>query len=120
MLKLYNKSTSMQRFVAFLVDGLILSAFAIGVSFLVFLIIGFNYDAFQASKNEFYTNYVLYLAYGGGYKQSYELALSEYSKLSVIFYLVVDAFFLVGIILYLVVLPKYWEKQTVGRYYCES
>lgn len=115
MLKLYNKSTAMQRFLAFLVDGIILSIFAIGFSFLIFLIIGFDFGSYQAVKNEFANNYLLYFAYGGSYKQSYELALNEYTKLSIVFYLIVDPMYLIGVILYLVILPKYWKKQTVGR-----
>lgn len=105
----------MQRFLAFLVDSIILSVFAIGISSLIFMIIGFNYSAYQAARSEFATNYLMYISYGGNYQQSYELALNEYYKYSLVFYSIVDSLYLVGIIGYLVILPKYWEKQTVGR-----
>ena len=82
MLKLYNKATTGQKFLAFLVDGLILSAFAIGLSALIFFLIGFNYSAYTAARSEMMTNYVLYISYGGNYEQSFNLAASEYNKYS--------------------------------------
>lgn len=115
MLKLYNKSTSMQRFMAFIVDGIILSSFVVGLSWIIFLITGFNYSAYQAARNEFLTNYVMYYLYGGSYEQSYKLALNEAYKYAIVYYSIMDSFYLLGAILYLVILPTYWNKQTVGR-----
>ena len=115
MLKLYNKSTAMQRFLAFIVDGIILSTFAIGISSLIFLMLGFNIDALQDTRTEFLSDYMMYAYYGGKYEESYKLALSEYAKYAVVFYSILDSFYLVGIILYLFVLPQFWDKQTVGR-----
>ena len=115
MLKLYNKATAMQRLLAFIIDGLILGLFVAGISALIFIAIGFNYNAFSAARSEFLTNYMLYVVYQGGYRESYILALNEYNNFSKIFYLVVDSVFLIGILLYLVLLPRFWDKQTVGR-----
>ena len=115
MLKLYNKATTGQKFLAFLVDGLILSAFAIGLSALIFFLMGFNYSAYTAARSEMMTNYVLYISYGGNYEQSFNLAASEYNKYSLVFYPILDSMYLVGIIIYFVVIPHFWEKQTVGR-----
>ena len=115
MLKLYNKATTGQKFLAFIVDGIIISTFAIGLSALIFLLIGFNYSAYMAARNEMLTNYLLYAAYGGNYEQSLSLALNEYNKFSLVFYPILDSMYLVVIIVYLVIIPQFWEKQTVGR-----
>lgn len=115
MLKLYNNATNIQRFLAFLIDGIIILTLTIGISSLIFLAIDFNYSAYNACRNEFVYDYLLSVLYGGNYSESFSKAFSEYVKFSVVFNLVISSIGFVTFGLYFVLLPSYWEKQTLGR-----
>ena len=116
MMQLFNKSTGGQRFLAFIID-LFLVAVVIGIfSAIVLLLTGFDFEAYNKAQSEYLTDYILYMQYNTEeYYDSFRNALQEYYSYSVHFYLVLDLIALVVFVPYFIVLPHFWEKQTIGR-----
>ena len=115
MLKIYNKATNLQRFIAYIIDFIIILAITSGISALILLPMNFDYRNFVSARQELVQDLLLQATFGGNYSKTFGTTLNEVIKLSIQFYLVFDIVALVVVGLYLVVLPNYWEAQTVGR-----
>ncbi|MCR5113696.1 MAG: RDD family protein [Acholeplasmatales bacterium] len=115
-MQLYNRATSGQRFLAFLIDLLVVGAVVGSISLLILFLTGFDFVAFSQAQDEYLTDYLLYIQTNSSeYYDSFQKALQEYYSYSVHLYLVIDLVALVLFIPYFVILPHYWSKQTVGR-----
>ena len=115
-MQLYNRATSGQRFLAFLIDLLVVGAVIGSISLLFLFLTGFDFVAYNAAQTEYITDYVSYIQFGTDeYYESFQKAVQEYYSYTLHLFIVVDIVALVAFIPYFVILPLYWSKQTVGR-----
>ena len=112
----YIKASNGQRFLAFLIDGMLISAAAFGLMFAVLAIFHYDFSRYNELIDKISETYYNYLRTGNNELLiEFENMAREFMGLYMIRIGIYYAMVALIILLYLVVLPYFWQYQTLGR-----
>lgn len=110
----FFQANKIQRFLTYFIDMLIISFFVSIFSSLIYMLI--NYDS-QVVLNltERLTNDLLNYLEGNGTIDTIKNTLKQVLKYSLLEFGIDAVLYLILVIVYFVVIPKFWSNQTIGR-----
>lgn len=113
---MYTNALIGKRLLAFLIDFGLLVGFTYLVSTGILYLMKFDFKAFNDATSDFTQSYANYATYGGDkYYESFKESFNNYLSFAVYYYSVRAAVSLVFSIVYFVIIPQLWDKQTIGR-----
>ena len=116
----YIKASNGQRFLAFLIDAILIAGAAFGLMFAVLAIIKFDFARFNELTDKIYDTYFQYMRTGNDeLLKDFNSMATEYLKLYFTRVGIYYAMVALIILLYLVVLPYFWQYQTLGRLFAK-
>ena len=116
----YIKASNGQRFVAFLIDAILIAGAAFGLMFAVLAIIKFDFSRYNELIDKISETYYNYLRTGNNELLiEFENMAREFMGLYMIRTGIYYAMVALIILLYLVVLPYFWKYQTLGRLFAK-
>lgn len=116
----YIKASNGQRFVAFLIDAILIAGAAFGLMFAVLAIIKFDFARYNELTDKIYDTYFQYMRTGNNdLLNDFNTMATEFLKLYFTRIGIYYAMVALIILLYLVVLPYFWKYQTLGRLFAK-
>lgn len=116
----YIKASNGQRFLAFLIDAILIAGAAFGLMFAVLAIIKFDFARYNELTDKIYDTYFQYMRTGNNdLLNDFNSMATEFMRLYFTRIGIYYAMVALIILLYLVVLSYFWKYQTLGRLFAK-
>ncbi|MBQ9520100.1 MAG: RDD family protein [Acholeplasmatales bacterium] len=117
-MKLYLKAPLYKRFLAFLIDGVIVVGLSILIGFLILWLMKFDFQRYGTLSDKVYKTYYDFMITGNGalLDDAFYKDATEFFRLGLVRLGIIYAVAIVLTIPYLVVLPYFWKGRTLGRF----